>query len=72
MPAISTLRVDNSMKNSHHEPLQASPRPHFNGEEIRRHNQLPMSAQKLFPGGLPTSLRGPLDSVPFQADLRIR
>jgi hypothetical protein len=66
MPATSTLRVDNSIKNS--TMNRCSPRrgPHFHGEEIHGHNQFPMPAQKLLPGRLPTPLRRWLDSVTFQ------
>jgi hypothetical protein len=64
MPAISTLRVDNSIK-KHHEPLQPSPGPHFYGEEIGGHDQFPMPGQEFLPGRFPTPLRRRLDSVPF-------
>jgi len=53
-------------KEQHHESLQPSTSPHFHGEEIRSHDQLPMPAQKLLPGRLPSSLRRRLDAVSLQ------
>ncbi len=53
-------------KKQHHEPLQTSPGPHFYGEEIRSHDQLPVPAQKLLPARLPAPLRRRFDAVPLQ------
>jgi hypothetical protein len=41
MPAISTFQVDNSITKQHDEPLQATPCPGFDREEIRGHDQVP-------------------------------
>jgi hypothetical protein len=59
----SRRKVD---KEQHHESLQPSPGLHFHREEIRGHDQLPMLAQKLLPGRLPTSLWRRLDAVSLQ------
>src|SRR4051794_22726345 len=41
-----------SNEEEHQEPLQPSPSPCFDGEEIGSHNQLPMPGEKLLPGRL--------------------
>jgi hypothetical protein len=53
-------------KEQHDETLQPSSGPHFHGEEIRSHDQLPMPAQKLLPGRLPAPLRRRFDAMPLQ------
>src|SRR5271156_1016575 len=54
-----------------HKSLQPSPGPHFHGEKVRGHDQLPMLAQKLLPRRLPDPFRCRVDAVSFQ-DLRDR
>ena len=60
---LPCIQVD---EEQHHEPLQTSPGPHFYREEIRGHNHLPMTAQKLLPCRLPAPLRSRLQPVSFQ------
>jgi hypothetical protein len=50
----STRQVD---EEEHQESRQTLACPSLDGEEIRRHNDIPMPGQKLLPGGLPVTLR---------------
>ena len=47
----------------HQKPRQARPRPHLDGEEIRRHHHLPVPAQELFPCRLSVALRRGFQAV---------
>src|SRR5262249_28467210 len=47
----------------HDEPLQSTPRPRLNGEEVRRYDQIPMLFQEFLPGGLSFPLRRRLNPV---------
>src|SRR6516165_2322059 len=48
-----TRQID---EEEHEEPGQALARPGFDGEEIRRHHQIPVSGQEFLPRGLPLTL----------------
>src|SRR5262249_47766089 len=50
---LPTRQVD---QEEHKESRQTLARPSLNREKVRRHDQLPMPGQKLFPGGLPLPL----------------
>jgi hypothetical protein len=58
---LSRTQVD---EEDHKKPSQSSPCPHFHGDEIGSHTQLPMSAQEFLPS--PLSLRRGLEPMPFE------
>jgi hypothetical protein len=67
MPAISTLRVDKSIKNKTRKRLlQASSGPDLHAEEVCGYDQFPVSRQKLLPSRLSAPLWRRLDPVPMQ------
>src|SRR5215470_15234052 len=56
----TTRQVD---EEEHQEPRQTLARPGLDGEEIRRHNHIPMPGEKLPPGGFPLTLRRRFQAV---------
>jgi hypothetical protein len=53
-------------KEQYHKALESFSGPHFDGEEISGHDELPVPGEKLFPGRLPVALGRGLDPVPFE------
>jgi hypothetical protein len=47
IPAISTRRIDRSIRNSTTYPRQPLPRPYLNREKVRCNQHIPMSEQKI-------------------------
>ncbi len=69
MPAISTRRVDKSMKNRTTKRVQTRAGPDFYREEIGGDELIPMPTKKLLPSRFSISLRRGFDAMPLQ-DIR--
>src|SRR5262245_1757625 len=53
-------------KEENDKPFQTCERPHFNCEEVARHDLLPVPIEELFPRCLAAPFRSGLDAAPFQ------